>query len=255
MNTALHDTYLTETRRDGTCLITLGAPPAHALSLGMIRALQATLDRLAQEDSVKVVLLAGGDRVFCAGHDLKEILRHRADGDQGLAYLSVLFEECSAMMVTLARFPKPTLAVVEGVATAGGLQLMSACDLVFAGEAARFCLPGVNNGGFCTTPSVAVGRRIARSHVMEMSLSGEMFDTEWALRTGLVNRVVATGTALEAAQSFAETLATRHAPAITDGKAGLDAQLGLPLDEAYAAATPVMLGHFMDPHRIAQERG
>lgn len=132
---------------------------------------------------------------------------------------------------------------------------MSACDLVFAGEAARFCLPGVNNGGFCTTPSVAVGRRIARGHVMEMSLSGEMYGAGWALRTGLINRELPAGTALEAARAFATVLAGRHAPAIRDGKTALDTQLGLSLEEAYEAATPVMLGHFMDPYRIAQERG
>ncbi len=221
----------------------------------MIRALHAALERLADEDSVKVVLVAGGDRVFCAGHDLKEIRRHRNDADAGLAYLETLFEACGDMMMRLARLPKPTVAVVEGVATAGGLQLMSSCDLVFAGRDARFCLPGVNNGGFCTTPSVAVGRRIARSHVMELSLSGEMFDSEWALRTGLVNRVVSSGTALDAARDFAAKLASRHAPAIAAGKAALDEQLGLPLEDAYAAATPVMLRHFMDPFRIEQERG
>jgi enoyl-CoA hydratase/carnithine racemase len=255
MNTAAHDTYLTTHREGGTCVVTLGAPPAHALSLGMIRALQSTLDALAEDDSAKVVLFAGGQRVFCAGHDMKEIRRHRGDEDDGRAYLDVLFAECSAMMIALARLPKPTIAVVEGVATAGGLQLMSSCDLVFAGDTARFCLPGVNNGGFCSTPSVAVGRRIARAHLMEMSLSGEMFDAAWAERTGLVNRIVPAGQAMQAAEAFAQTLATRHAPAIATGKAGLDAQLGLRLEEAYAVATPVMLGHFMDPHRIAKDRG
>src|SRR6056297_3337239 len=115
MNTAAHDTYLSETCSGGTCLLSLGRPPAHALSLGMIRALHAALERLADDDTVKVVLIAGGDRVFCAGHDLKEILRHRDDADAGRAYLETLFEACGAMMVTLARLPKPTIAVVEGV--------------------------------------------------------------------------------------------------------------------------------------------
>ncbi len=253
MNSQSPEPYLSENLVDGVLTLRLGAAPAHALSRGMIAALQDRLAAAAEDSDIRVLLLYGEGRIFCAGHDLKEIRQHRADPDQGRAYVEDLFHACSDMMVQLARMPKPTIAVVEGVATAGGLQLMCACDMTFAAETARFCLPGVNNGGFCTTPAVSVGRKIARNHVMELSLSGEMFDADWALRTGLVNRVCSAGTLLLEAQTFAKTLATRHAPAIATGKETLYRQLELPLEQAYAEATEVMIGHFMDPHRVALE--
>lgn len=254
MNQLSPDTYLTEQLDGGVLTLRLGAAPAHALSLGMIRALQAVLNRVAQDPEVRALILIGEGRIFCAGHDLKEIRRHRDDADDGRAYVETLFPECSDMMLSLARLPQPTLAVVEGVATAGGLQLMATCDMAFAAPEARFCLPGVNNGGFCTTPAVAVGRKLPRNALLELSLSGEMFDADWALRTGLINRVYPTDQLMGAAMDFAHKLASRYAPSIASGKAMLYRQLELPLEQAYAEATDVMIGHFMDPHRIAKER-
>jgi enoyl-CoA hydratase/carnithine racemase len=245
---------LVTTARDGAVLtLTLGAPPAHPLSRAMIAALQAALDDATGDATVKAIVLHGPGRIFCAGHDMKEIARHRADPDQGRAYLRDLFEACSALMQALAQSPKPTIAVVEGLATAGGLQLAAACDLVFAGPDARVCLPGVANGGFCTTPAVAVGRAIPRKPLMELLLSGETFDARWAQANCLFNRVLPAADLLPHARAFAAKLATRHAAAIAAGKATLDAQLGLPLAEAYAVATETMLGHFMDPTRIARD--
>lgn len=246
--------YLTESLTDGVLTLRLGAAPAHALSLGMIHALQDTLNRVRDDTAVRAVVLVGEGRIFCAGHDLKEIRRHRDDPDQGLAYVTKLFNDCSAMMMTLSQLPQPTLAVVEGIATAGGLQLMCSCDLTFAAPESRFCLPGVNNGGFCTTPAVAVGRKLHRNALLEMALSGETFDAEWARGAGLINRIIPANTLYDQAHDFAKTLASRHAPALQAGKAMLYQQLDLPLDQAYAQATEVMINHFMDPHRIAEER-
>ena len=139
--------------RDGLVrVVTLGGGKAHVLSLDMIRALHAAID--AEDDTTVIVLRAPG-HIFCAGHDLKEIARHRADADDGRAYLEELFRACGAMMQAVTFSPRPVLAVVEGIATAGGLQLVAACDLAFATPSATFCLPGVVNGGFCTTPAVA----------------------------------------------------------------------------------------------------
>ncbi|MEP4195895.1 MAG: enoyl-CoA hydratase-related protein [Aliishimia sp.] len=254
MNQTLSQGHLVETITDGVLTIQLGAAPAHPLSLGMIRALQASLDNAAGNSDVRMVVVHGAGRIFCAGHDLKEIKRHRQDPDDGRAYIEVLFKECSDMMLTLARLPQPTMAIVEGVASAGGLQLMSSCDLVFVSEDAKFCLPGVNNGGFCSTPAVAVGRKVPRNQVLELGLSGEMFDADWGLRTGLVTRVHAQDALLEKAMAFANTLAARYAPSITSGKAMLYKQLELPLEQAYTEATVAMIEHFMDPHRIEAEK-
>ncbi len=242
-----------ETLSEGVLTLTLGAPPAHPLSLEMIRALHGALGRAALDAQVRVIVIHGPGRIFCAGHDLKEIARHRADADRGRAFLERLFAACAQMMQAVTNAPQPTIAMVEGLATAAGLQLVAACDLAFAAPGAEFCLPGVNNGGFCTTPAVAVSRNLSRKHVMEMALSGERFDAEWARGAGLVNRIIPAERLAAEVTAFARRLASRHAPALALGKKTLHRQLEMPLEQAYAVATEAMIAHFMDPHRIAEE--
>lgn len=238
----------------GVLTLSLGAAPAHPLSLAMIRGLLAALERAGTDDSVRVIVIHGAGRIFCAGHDLKEIARHRQDADTGLAYLQELFAACSDMMMAVTLGPKPTIAMVEGIATAGGLQLVAACDLAFAADTATFSLPGVANGGFCTTPAVAVGRVLPRKLVMEMAMSGAVYDAAWARQAGLVSRVLPGADLAGFTRDFARQLATRHSKAISDGKQAFYHQIEMPLAQAYAEATRVMIGHFMDPVRIAQER-
>jgi len=241
--------------RTGVVLtLTLGAGPAHPLSLGMIRDLHAALDRAADADDIRLVVIDGPGHIFCAGHDLKEIARHRADTDDGKAYLTELFGACGDMMQAIVTSPKVTLARVAGVATAGGLQLVASCDLAFATSDATFALPGVQNGGFCTTPSVAVGRAVGRKALMDLALSGAPKDANWACRVGLINDVLSPEEITARVETLAATLATGNPAAIAAGKRTTYAQLEIPIAEAYAAATEVMIGHFMDPARIAKER-
>ncbi|MEO0936919.1 MAG: enoyl-CoA hydratase-related protein [Pseudomonadota bacterium] len=235
----------------GVLTLTLGADPAHPLSRAMIDALDAALVRAEDNPDVRVVLIHGAGRIFCAGHDLKEMARHRSDADGGTAFLTGLFEACSAMMLRLAHMPKPTIAASTGIATAAGLQLMASCDMAIAGPDATFCLPGVKNGGFCTTPAVAVSRAIGQKALMELMLTGEALDADWALRTGLITRIAADP--LAEAQARAATLATRNPGPIAAGKAALHAHLETSLEEAYAIATPVMVGHFLDEGRLKAE--
>ena len=242
-----------ETRLGGVLTLTLGDPPAHPLSLDMIAALHRAIGAANADAEVRVIVLYGPGKIFCAGHDMKEIKRHRLDADQGRVFVERLFADCAAMMQALATSPKPTIAMIEGIATAGGLQLMCSCDVVFATPNARFSLPGVDNRGFCTTPAVAVGRSLGRRQVMEMALSGDKFGADWALAAGLINRIVPSEELTDTVAEFATKLAERHAPAITLGKATLDRQLALPLDQAYEQATQVMIEHFMDPERIARD--
>ena len=239
---------------DKVLKLTLGAGVAHALSLAVIEELHTHIRNAATDPEVNVIVIHGPGKIFCAGHDLKEIAAHRADADDGLAYLTDLFEKCGAMMQDITNSPKPTIALVEGIATAGGLQLVAACDLAYASEAATFCLPGVNNGGFCTTPAVAVSRNMSRKHIMELALSGTPFDAQWALSTGVINRILPADQVIDFTMDYARTLATRHNKAIADGKRALYTHLELPLDQAYDLATKVMIGHFMDPFRIQAEK-
>ncbi|PIE10879.1 MAG: enoyl-CoA hydratase [Rhodobacterales bacterium] len=244
---------ITTDTQQGVTTLTLGRAPAHPLNRAMIDALHGALEQAITDAETRVIVIHGPGHIFCAGHDLKEIAAHRRDPDLGAAYLSDLFTACSAMMVTLAHSPKPTLAIVEGIATAAGLQLVASCDLAFASDTATFALPGVTNGGYCTTPAVAVSRTIAPKHLMRLTLSGTAQDAAWALAVGLVSHLSPADRLLQTAQDFAATLAAQNPGPITHGKAAMRAQLEMPLAEAYAHATPVMVSHFMDPARLKLE--
>lgn len=247
-------TLVSETRDGVVLTLTLESAPAHPLSLGMIRDLHAALDRAAADRDARLVVIDGPGHIFCAGHDLKEIARHRADADDGEAYLTELFTACGDMMQALVAMPQATLARIEGIATAGGLQLVASCDLAIASPEATFALPGVRNGGFCTTPAVAVGRAVGRKALMDLALSGKPKSADWALRTGLISEVLPTAELDGWIADLAETLAASNPVAIAAGKRMTYAQLDMPLAQAYAEATQVMIGHFMDPERIARER-
>ena len=244
---------ISETLDEGVLTLTLGAAPAHPLSLAMIGELDASLTRAVDDDSVRVIIIHGPGKIFCAGHDLKEIAQHRSDDDGGRAYLTRLFHDCGKVMRALTQSPKPTIAMVEGIATAGGLQLVAACDLAFASDAASFCLPGINDAVFCTTPAVAVARNLPRKLVMEMALSGEVYGAAWARESGLINRVMPGAELADFIHDFAQKLASRYGQNVADGKQTLYRQLEMPLDQAYAHATKVMIGHFMDSKAIDRE--
>lgn len=244
---------LHQSRAEGVQTLTLDNGPAHPLNRALIGALHDAIRAAEADPETRVIVIHGPGRIFCAGHDLKEIARHWADPDQGLAYLTDLFEACAALMQALATCRCPTIAMVEGIATAAGLQLVAACDLAFASETARVCLPGVRNGGFCTTPAVAVSRCVTRKHLMELLLSGEDRSAVWALNAGLFNAVLPPDALAAHVQGFARTLASRNPGPIAAGKTCTLAHLNSPLAQAYAAATATMIGHFMDPGRLAAE--
>src|SRR5215468_10312478 len=178
--------YVLSGTKNGVATLTLNRGERfNPLSRAMIAALQAEVDRIAADASVRSVVLAAEGRGFCAGHDLKELREHR-----DLAWQEELFGACNALMLALTRLPQPVIARVHGIATAAGCQLVSMCDLAVAADAARFALPGVNIGVFCTTPAVGVVRNIGRKRAMEMLLTAELVDAPQALAWGLVNRVV-----------------------------------------------------------------
>jgi enoyl-CoA hydratase/carnithine racemase len=202
----------------------------------MIAALDAELERLAADREARAVVLAGTGRGFCAGHDLKEMRAHAADG----AWQKDLFDACSRMMVRLTELPQPVIARVHGIATAAGCQLVSMCDLAVASEDARFALPGVNVGIFCSTPAVGVARNIGRKRSMEMLLTGELFDARTALSWGLVNRVVPAASLDEEIARFTAIIVGRSRAVIASGKRAFYRQIEQPLGGAYALTGDVM---------------
>lgn len=130
----------------------------NALSDEMLAALQAQFDALAEDRNIRVVILSGAGKAFCAGHDLKQMTQGRQAEDGGQAYFKDLFDRCAKMMTTIRRLPQPVIARVHGIATAAGCQLVASCDLAVAAEGTRFGVNGVNIGLFCSTPMVALTR-------------------------------------------------------------------------------------------------
>ena len=233
---------------DGVVTLTLNTPRSlNALSLGMLEALIAEFEAIANDDKARVIVLAGVGPALSAGHDLKEMQAHRNDCDRGRGYYVDLFARCSTLMQAIVALPKPVIAAIEGVATAAGCQLVAACDLAIAGEKARFGLSGVNFGLFCSTPLVAVGRAIPRKRAMEMAMTGQLYSAADAEHFGLVNRVVPEGHALEEAQAMAKTIAAQSSATLAIGKRAFYAQIEQPLDEAYAVASLAMIDNLSDP--------
>lgn len=226
----------------GVVTLTLSQPQTrNALSLAMIDTLIVALADIAKEASARVVVVAGEGPAFCAGHDLREIQAHRNDPDRGQAFYELIMTRCATLMQAIVALPKPVIAAVEGVATAAGCQLVASCDLAIAGEAARFALPGVAIGLFCSSPLVAVGRAVSRKSAMEMALTGRLYSAAEAERIGLVNRVVPEGQALAEANTLAAGIAARSAPAVALGKRAFNEQIEEPLSVAYALAAKAMV--------------
>ena len=229
--------------REGVAVVTLNRGERfNALSLPMIGALEAVLDSLRDDAAVRVVVIAAKGRGFCAGHDLKEMRAH-----PDLAWQRELFNACGRMMQKLTQLPQPVIARVHGIATAAGCQLVSMCDLAVAADDAKFALPGVNVGVFCSTPAVGVGRNIARKRVMEMLLTGEMIDAPTALAWGLVNRVVPAAGLDAAVKEFTDVIVSRSPAVVALGKRAFYRQIDGGLAAAYESAGEAMACNLLEP--------
>ncbi len=226
----------------GVVTLTLNRPQAYnALSEAMLEALQAALDRVARDDTARVVVLAAAGRAFCAGHDLKEM---RATPAQEM--YERLFAQCGRMMMSLQKLPVPVVARVQGIATAAGCQLVAMCDLAVASTEARFAVSGVNLGLFCSTPSVALSRNLPRKAAFEMLVTGDFVSAEQALALGLVNRVAPPAELDAAVAALVERIAAKPRVALAVGKALFYRQLETGIEAAYADAARTMACNMMD---------
>jgi enoyl-CoA hydratase/carnithine racemase len=222
---------------EGVATLTLNRPARfNPLSSQMIAAMQAELDSIANNTSVRVVILAAAGKGFCAGHDLKEMRAHtnHKGWQQGL------FDACSRMMIALTELPQPVIARVQGIATAAGCQLVSMCDLAVAADTATFATPGVNIGVFCSTPAVGVVRNIGRKHAMEMLLTGEPINAATALSWGLINRLVPGSRLDDEIARFTDIILSRSSATIRSGKKAFYGQIDRPLGAAYDLASEAM---------------
>jgi enoyl-CoA hydratase/carnithine racemase len=226
---------LAETRGE-VAHLTLNRPDRrNALSLELLRELDGTLARLADDRGVRVIVIAARGPAFCSGHDLGEMVGGSAEDYRGL------FSLCSAVMLRLRRLPQPVIARVQGLATAAGCQLVAACDLAVAADTASFATPGVKIGLFCSTPMVPLVRAIPAKPAMEMLLTGKPISAERARELGLVNRVVPTGELDDAVREYADAILASSPLTVRLGKAAFYEQLALGEPAAYDLATEVMI--------------
>ncbi|MCD6674698.1 MAG: enoyl-CoA hydratase [Burkholderiaceae bacterium] len=220
-------------RTDSVLTLTLNRPSSgNSLSTGVIGRLQSIFDETADDADVRVIVIAARGNVFCAGHDLRQIV---ADGTP--QFSKHLATVCNRMMQTIQQLPQPVIASVQGAATAAGCQLVATCDLAVASRTARFATPGVNIGTWCSTPMVAVSRAVARKHAMQLLLTGRLHDAETALRMGLVNEVVEPERLQEATESLANEIAGKSPFAIALGKRAFYRQIELGISHAYEYAS------------------
>jgi enoyl-CoA hydratase/carnithine racemase len=227
--------------------LTLNRPAQYnALSEEMLGALYASLDAIAADSSVRVVVLGGAGKAFCAGHDLRQM-----KANANLGYYQQLFEECSRLMMRIQSLPQPVIARVQGVATAAGCQLVAMCDLAVAAESARFAVSGINVGLFCATPSVPLSRNVGRKTAFEMLVTGEFIDAAAAVARGLVNRCVPDDRLDQEIEKLAEAIAAKPASVIAAGKALFYRQLELGVAAAYELAGHSMARNMIDG--VAQE--
>lgn len=232
---------LLRTDADGIATLILNRPQQYnALSSTLLIELQAAIDAIARDESVRVVVIAGTGKAFCAGHDLKEM---RAHHDR--KFIKDLFQRCGHLMLSLTRMPQPVIARAHGVVAAAGCQLVAQCDLAVAATDARFATSGINVGLFCATPGVALSRNVPRKRAMEMLMTGDFIDAAAALSCGLVNRVVPLDELDAEVKKLAQSIIAKTPVAVAAGKKIFYEQVEAGLDRAYELASEAMVCNMM----------
>ena len=238
---AAEDSILLRSDVDGVSYLTLNRPNQfNSLSLSMLDALLEELDRIAGQPEIRVVVLAGAGKAFCAGHDLKEMRANHVK-----AFQQDLFRRCTKVMMRIVSMPQPVIARIHGIATAAGCQLVSMCDLAVAVDTARFAVSGINVGLFCSTPSVGLSRNMGRKQAFEMLVTGDFIDANEARARGLVNRVVAADRLDEEVAALVSSICAKSPVAVAMGKQLFYKQLEMGLDAAYQVAGEVMACNMM----------
>lgn len=235
------DSLLERQDHEGVATLTLSRPDAYnSLSMELMQALHAELDKIADDLSVRCVIIKGSGRGFCAGHDLKQML---GEGEE--EYYRCTFNTCAELMQRIVHLPVPVIAQVHGVATAAGCQLVATADLAVAADNARFATPGVNIGLFCSTPMVALSRAVAPKHAMELLLTGELINADRAYEIGLVNRLAPEAELDLITGDLAARIASKSRRTLQIGKQAFQRQRELPLADAYAACSEVMVENML----------
>ena len=221
---------------DGISRIKLSEPSTYnALSSKTLESLINIFKNLNNENETKVIIIEGSGKGFSAGHDLKEIrsLKSKSKYDK-------LFNLCSKLMLEIIDGKKPVIAKVHGAAFAAGCQLVASCDLAVSSDDAMFATPGVNIGLFCSTPMVAVSRKVSRKKTMKMILTGDPIDAKYAKEIGLINDHYPLSKLEDEVLKRAKKISSKSNLVIKIGKKAFYKQLEMPLNKAYKYTSKVM---------------
>ena len=212
----------------------------NALSFKNLEDLIKAFKKLDEDKNIKVIIIEGSGKGFSAGHNLKEVSRLKKK-----AKYQKLFNLCSKLMLQIVEGKKPVIAKVHGAAFAAGCQLVASCDLAYSANDAIFATPGVNIGLFCSTPMVAVSRKVNRKIMMKMLLTGDPIKAKYAKEIGLINDCFTKSQLDKEVLKIAKTIASKSSLSIKIGKQTFYNQLEMPLKKAYSYTSKMMTQNMM----------
>ena len=212
----------------------------NSLSFKMLDSLINNFNKLNNDKNTNVIIISGNGRGFCAGHNLNEVRGLKVKSK----YLK-LFNLCSKLMINIVECRKPVIAKVHGSAYAAGCQLAASCDLTYSSNDAKFATPGVNIGLFCSTPMVAVSRKINRKRMMKMLLTGEPINAKYAKEIGLINDYYPKSKLNKKVLDIAKVISSKSNASIKIGKKAFYKQLEMPLKKAYSYTSKMMTLNMM----------
>ena len=225
----------------GIRLVTINETKTYnSLSSITLKSLLTIFKTLNKDDTTKVIILEGAGKGFSAGHNLKELKSFKKKNDY-----KKLFNLCSELMLAIVEGSKPVIAKVHGSAFAAGCQLAASCDLVLSTEDAMFATPGVNIGLFCSTPMVAVSRKVSKKRMMKMLLTGEAINAKYAKEIGLINDYYSKTKLEKETLSLARKIASKSNLTIRIGKKAFYKQSEMSLRKAYKYTSKVMTENMM----------
>ena len=226
---------------NGISRIILNDPKTYnSLSLATINSLIAIFKTLEKDKKTKVIIIEGAGKGFSAGHNLNEIqsLKNKTSYQK-------LFNQCSKLMMNIINHNKPVIAKVHGAAFAAGCQLVASCDLAFSSKEAIFSTPGVNIGLFCSTPMVALSRKVNKKKAMQMLLTGEPIKASYAKEIGLINDCFTKSKLDTEIMKIAKIISSKSSVTLNIGKGAFYKQLEMPLDKAYKYTSKIMTENMM----------
>tara|TARA_B100001029_G_C14980635_1_gene405824 strand:+ start:35 stop:820 length:786 start_codon:yes stop_codon:yes gene_type:complete len=225
-----------KTLENGIKSVLINDPKSYnSLSSITLKSLLTVFKTLNKDNITKVIILEGAGKGFSAGHNLKELKKFKKKSEY-----KKLFNLCSELMLEIVEGRKPVIAKVHGSAFAAGCQLAASCDLALSTNDAMFATPGVNIGLFCSTPMVAVSRKVSKKRMMKMLLTGDPIDAKYAKEIGLINDHYPKSKLNFEVLKLARKIASKSNLTIKIGKKAFYKQSEMNLRQAYKFTSKIM---------------